>query len=67
MAILNHPVLSAHLLALVLAGCANGRAEPVAPQLSDEAACYVSINPAKCKLAHDKAGGYPFQVNGSDR
>lgn len=67
MIILNRAVLSALLLVLVLSGCGTGRADPVAPQISDEAACYVSINPAKCKLAHDKAGGYPFQANGSDR
>ena len=60
-------LFSALLLALALSGCANGRAEPVAPRLSDEAACYTSVNPARCKLAHDKAGGYPFQVNGTDR
>ena len=67
MAILNPPVLSAMLLVLVLSGCANGPAEPVTPQLSDEATCYTSVNPASCKLAHDKAGGYPFQANGTDR
>ncbi len=67
MVILNHPVISALLLVFVLSGCAKGSAEPVAPRLSDEATCYASNNPARCKLAHDKAGGYPFQVNGSDR
>ncbi len=67
MAAMNRLVLAAHLLALVLSGCANGRAEPVTPRLGGEAACYVSIDPAKCKLARDKAGGHPFRVQGSVR
>ena len=67
MAIPNYTALAALLLVLVLSGCANGRAEAVAPQVSGESACYTSVNPSRCKLAHDKAGGYPFQVHGSDR
>ena len=67
MAILNYIVPAALLLVLVLTGCANSQAEPITPQLSDEATCYGSVNPNRCKLAHDKAGGYPFEVHGSER
>ncbi len=57
------------LLALgaLLAGCATGGAGSIEPKLSGENECYVAPDPVRCRMAHDKAGGYPIEVVGTDR
>ena len=53
------------ILACLIAGCSAGGS--IEPKLSDEAECNVAPDPVRCRMAHDLAGGYPFQVNGTDR
>ena len=57
------------LLALgcLLVGCSPGSVGSIEPKLSTEGECYVATDPVRCRMAHDLAGGYPFQVVGTDR
>lgn len=57
------------LLALgsFLAGCSTGGSGSIEPKLSGENECYVATDPVRCRIAHDKAGGYPIEVVGTDR
>jgi len=67
---LTVPDLKIHALlalAALLAGCATGGAGPIEPKLSAENECYVAPDPVRCRMAHDKAGGYPIEVVGTDR
>ena len=55
--------------ALALGACANAGGVGqggVTPQLSTESDCFASSNPNRCRLAHDKAGGYPITRGGGN-
>ena len=53
-------------LALALSACSGAGEGGVKPQLSSESDCFVSSNPNRCRLAHDKAGGYPITRGGGN-
>ena len=53
------------LSVLWLAGCGTVPGTPTEPKLSSEDECIASPNRARCKLAHDLAGGYPFALDQS--
>jgi hypothetical protein len=53
----------ATLLAIVIGGCANVPASRITPVKSSEHECRLRTDPARCKLEHDLAGGYPFAIN----
>ncbi len=56
-------VLAVGLLAS-LGACSGSGEGGVRPQLSSESDCFVSSDPNRCRLAHDKAGGYPITRGG---
>ena len=51
-------------LATALSACSGTGQGGVTPQLSTESDCFASSNPNRCRLAHDKAGGYPITRGG---
>ena len=67
MVIVNDKICAFLALAAVLAGCTAGEISPIEPKLSAENACYAAPDPVRCRMAHDKAGGYPIEVVGTDR
>jgi hypothetical protein len=54
-------VLGIFVLVLLVAGCADLDLGPgLEPKLSSEAECSAATNYAKCRMAHDLAGGSPI-------
>ncbi len=47
-------------LATALSACSDTDQGGVTPQLSSESDCFVSSDPNRCRLAHDKAGGVMY-------
>lgn len=54
------------LASAALGACSNVGQGGVTPQLSSESDCFASSNPNRCRLAHDKAGGYPITRGGGN-
>ena len=65
---LRSPVTAAVLLALAttLGACAGVGQGGVTPQLSSESDCFGASDQNRCRLAHDKAGGYPITRGGGN-
>ena len=65
---LRSPVTAAVLLALAttLGACSSIGQGGVTPQLSSESDCFGASDQNRCRLAHDKAGGYPITRGGGN-
>ena len=63
---LRSPVSVAVLLAVAttLSACGGVGQGGVTPQLSSESDCFGASDQNRCRLAHDKAGGYPITRGG---
>ena len=63
---LRSPVTAAVLLALAttLSACGSVGQGGTTPQLSSESDCFGASDMNRCRLAHDKAGGYPITRGG---
>jgi|GEM_PF-4374969 len=64
--LLRSPVTAAVLLAVAttLSACGSVGQGGVTPQLSSESDCFGASDQNRCRLAHDKAGGYPITRGG---
>ena len=64
--LLRSPVSVAVLLAVAttLSACGSVGQGGVTPQLSSESDCFAASDMNRCRLAHDKAGGYPITRGG---
>ena len=65
---LRSPVTATVLLALAttLSACGSVGQGGVTPQLSSESDCFGASDQNRCRLAHDKAGGYPITRGGGN-
>ena len=65
---LRSPVTVAVLLAVAttLSACGSVGQGGTAPQLSSESDCFGASDMNRCRLAHDKAGGYPITRGGGN-
>ena len=65
---LRSPVSVAVLLAIAttLSACGSVGQGGVTPQLSSESDCFGASDMNRCRLAHDKAGGYPITRGGGN-
>ncbi len=65
---LRSPVSVAVLLAVAttLSACGSVGQGGVTPQLSSESDCFGASDMNRCRLAHDKTGGYPITRGGGN-
>ena len=65
---LRSPISVAVLLAVAttLSACGSVGQGGVTPQLSSESDCFGASDMNRCRLAHDKAGGYPITRGGGN-
>ena len=54
-------------LGLTLAACAGQQARQHSVGEKTASECYVAVDTAGCRIAHDLSGGYPISRGGGDR
>ena len=62
--VFTSPRLLRSAVATTLSACGSVGQGGVTPQLSSESDCFGASDQNRCRLAHDKAGGYPITRGG---